>query len=106
VNVVNRGIDWNSKSNVYWRNDVNRLETCKIILHGNAEFEASNVTIEGHHVFEVPDGHKLKITSGNAGLSINLEALKEEVMETGSWYWNYQLNGSHIHLQQVEVSQS
>jgi hypothetical protein len=46
VNVVNRGIDWNSKSNVYWRNDVNRLETCKIILHGNAEFEASNVTIE------------------------------------------------------------
>lgn len=46
VKVVNRGIDWNSKSNVYWRNDVNRLETCKIILHGNAEFEASNVTIE------------------------------------------------------------
>jgi len=42
----------------------------------------------------------------NLGLSINLEALKEEVMETGSWYWNYQLNGSHIHLQQVEVSQS
>lgn len=25
---------------------MNRLETCKIILHGNAEFEASNVTIE------------------------------------------------------------
>lgn len=43
---MNRGIDWNSKSNVYWRNDVNRLETCKIILHGNAEFEASNVIIE------------------------------------------------------------
>ncbi|EFH54316.1 hypothetical protein ARALYDRAFT_486043 [Arabidopsis lyrata subsp. lyrata] len=106
VRVVNRGIDWNSKSNVYWRNDVNRLETCKIILHGNAEFEASNVAIEEHHVFEVPDGHKLKITPGNAGLSINLETLKEEVKETGSWYWNYQLNGSHIHLQQVEVSRN
>jgi len=23
--------------------------------------------LQGHHVFEVPDGHKLKITSGNAG---------------------------------------
>ncbi|CAH2064010.1 unnamed protein product [Thlaspi arvense] len=106
VKVVNRGIDWNSKSNVYWRNDVNRLETCKIILHGNAEFEASNVTIEGNHVFEVPDGHRLKITTRDLGLNIDLEAMKEEEMETGSWYWNYQLNGSHIHLEQVEVSQN
>ncbi|KFK34847.1 hypothetical protein AALP_AA5G200800 [Arabis alpina] len=106
VKVVNRGIDWNSKSNVYWRNDVNRLETCKIILHGDAEFEASNVTIQGNQVFEVPDGHRLKITRGNSGLCINLEAMKEEIMETGSWYWNYQLNGSHIHLEQVQVSQN
>ncbi|CAH8360429.1 unnamed protein product [Eruca vesicaria subsp. sativa] len=109
VKVVNRGIDWNSKSNVYWRNDVNRLETCKIILHGNAEFEASNVTIEGNHVFEVPDGHRLKITQGknpDLGLSINLEAIEEELMETGSWYWNYKLNGSHIHLEQVQVTNS
>ncbi|KAF3494442.1 hypothetical protein DY000_02056348 [Brassica cretica] len=102
VKVMNRGIDWNSKSNVYWRNDVNRLETCKIILHGNAEFEASNVTIEGNHVFEVPDGHRLKITQGRSpGLSINLEAIEAEVMETGSWYWNYKLNGSHIRLEQL-----
>ncbi|ESQ44484.1 hypothetical protein EUTSA_v10005783mg [Eutrema salsugineum] len=106
VKVVNQGIDWKSKSNVYWRNDVNRLETCKIILHGNAEFEASNVTIQGNQVFEVPDGHRLKITQGNSGLSINLEAIREEVMETGSWYWNYQLDGSHINLEQVEVPQS
>ncbi|CAN8254491.1 unnamed protein product [Cochlearia groenlandica] len=106
VKIVNRGIDWNSKSNVYWRNDVNRLETCRIILHGNAEFEASNVTIQGNHVFEVPDGHILKITQGHSDLSINMEAMKEDVMETGSWYWKYKLNGSHIHLQQVEVSQN
>ncbi|CAN7095147.1 unnamed protein product [Brassica rapa subsp. narinosa] len=109
VKVMNRGIDWNSKSNVYWRNDVNRLESCKIILHGNAEFEASNVTIEGNHVFEVPDGHRLKITRGrspDSGLSINLEAIEEEVMETGSWYWNYKLNGSHIQLEQVHVSRN
>uniref|UniRef100_A0A1J3EFQ4 UDP-sugar pyrophosphorylase n=1 Tax=Noccaea caerulescens TaxID=107243 RepID=A0A1J3EFQ4_NOCCA len=106
VKVVNQGIDWNSKSNVYWRNDVNRLEACKIILHGKGEFEASNVTIQGNQVFEVPDGHRLKITQGNSGLSINLEAMKEEVKETGSWYWNYQLNGSHINLEQVEVSQN
>lgn len=61
---------------------------------------------QGNHVFEVPDGHRMKITPGNPGLSINLEPLKEEVVETGSWYWNYQVNGSHIHLEQVEVSQN
>lgn len=46
VRVLNKGIDWSSEKNVYWKHDVQRFETFKVILHGNAEFEAENVTIE------------------------------------------------------------
>lgn len=43
VKVLNKGIDWDSKNNIYWKHDVQRVETLKIILQGNAEFEATNV---------------------------------------------------------------
>ncbi|XP_010554677.1 PREDICTED: UTP--glucose-1-phosphate uridylyltransferase 3, chloroplastic [Tarenaya hassleriana] len=104
VKVVNRGIDWNCEANVYWKHEVCRLETCKIVLHGNAEFEAVNVTIQGGHVFEVPDSHRLKITPGNSGLNIDLEPIKQELMETGTWYWKYQLKGTHVQIEQAEPS--
>lgn len=35
-----------SKGNVYWKHDVERLEALKIILHGNAEFEAVDVVLQ------------------------------------------------------------
>lgn len=44
--VLNKGIDWDSKNNIYWKHDVRRIETLKIILQGNAEFEATNVTFK------------------------------------------------------------
>lgn len=46
VKVRNKGLNWNSPKNVYWKNEVERFESLKIILHGNAEFEASDVTLE------------------------------------------------------------
>lgn len=46
VKVLNKGIDWNSGNNVYWKHDVQRLETFKVILYGNAEFEATDVVLE------------------------------------------------------------
>ncbi|XP_010536381.1 PREDICTED: UTP--glucose-1-phosphate uridylyltransferase 3, chloroplastic-like [Tarenaya hassleriana] len=101
VEILNRGIDWNCKTNVYWKHHVHRLETCKIVLHGNAEFEASNVTIQGDQVFEVPDGHRLKITPANSGgVDMKLEPIKEELMSSGTWGWKYKLQGTHIQLQQ------
>lgn len=80
-----------SSENVYWKHDVQRLETMKIILHGNAEFEAVDVVLQvqladnqqnnlcihieywlffmqGNHVFEVPDGYKMCIIPENSGL--------------------------------------
>lgn len=45
MKVVNDGIDWNSGDNQYWQHTVKRFEALKVILHGNAEFEATDAVI-------------------------------------------------------------
>ncbi|KAI8003694.1 hypothetical protein LOK49_LG08G00706 [Camellia lanceoleosa] len=55
VKVLNEGIDWTSRNNTYWKHDVQRFEALKVILHGNAEFEATDV------VFQTPEGSLLDI---------------------------------------------
>ncbi|KAH7537591.1 hypothetical protein FEM48_Zijuj03G0109200 [Ziziphus jujuba var. spinosa] len=102
VKVLNEGIDWNHGDNVYWKHDVQRLEACKIILHGNAEFEASNVTLQGNHTFEVPSGYKLKISPQNSGIAVELVPIEQNMMDSGSWYWKYKIKGLHIELELVE----
>ncbi|KAK8508246.1 hypothetical protein V6N13_055689 [Hibiscus sabdariffa] len=103
VKVLNDGIDWTFPDNVYWKHDVRRFEALKVILHGNAEFEANDVTIQGNHVFEVPHGYKLKITSGDPGLAVQLDPIPQNLMDTGSWFWKYNINGTHIFLELVEL---
>ncbi|KAF7132369.1 hypothetical protein RHSIM_Rhsim09G0179300 [Rhododendron simsii] len=103
VKVLNEGIDWTSGHNMYWKHDVQRFELLKVILHGNAEFEATDVILQGNHVFEVPNGYNLKITSGNSGLDVQLNPIEEKSMDTGSWFWNYKINGTHIQLELVEL---
>lgn len=46
VKVLNDGINWKSGDNIYWKHDVQRFEALKVLLHGNAEFEARDVIIE------------------------------------------------------------
>ncbi|KAG8644869.1 hypothetical protein MANES_10G010100v8 [Manihot esculenta] len=103
VKVLNKGIDWSCGENAYWKHSVQRFEALKVILHGNAEFEANNVILEGNHVFEVPDGYKMKIISGNSGLEVQLNPIEPNMMDTGSWFWNYKINGTHILLELVEL---
>jgi hypothetical protein len=93
---VNDGISWDSPGNVYWKHDVERSESLKIILHGNAEFEAKDVLLkvfikkqcevyfhpfyfsyylislfyQGNHIFEVPDGHRMCIIQDGSGLLV------------------------------------
>lgn len=103
VRVLNKGVDWESGDNIYWKHEVRRLEGLKVLLHGNAEFEATDVTFEGNHVFEVPDGYKLKITSGNPGLSVQLDPIEDEKKDSGSWFWSYKIEGTHVQLEMVEL---
>ncbi|WJX38488.1 UTP--glucose-1-phosphate uridylyltransferase 3, chloroplastic [Trifolium repens] len=102
VKVLNEGIDWRHGGNVYWKHDVQRSEVLQIILHGNAEFEATDVVLQGNHVFEVPDGYKLKIMPGSTGFAIQLDPIEQEMMESGSWHWDYKIEGSHIKLELAE----
>ncbi|XP_057847616.2 UTP--glucose-1-phosphate uridylyltransferase 3, chloroplastic isoform X2 [Cryptomeria japonica] len=103
VKISNKGVDWKSSENVYWQQKVHRLETVKIVLHGNAEFDACDVVLEGDHFFEVPDGHRLQITSGDSGLSSTMKPIIDEMSICGSWYWKYTLDNSHFNLEMVEL---
>ena len=79
---------------------VERHESCEIILQGRSEFEATNVTLKGSQRFEVPDGYKLTVTAGAAGsLKTNLQALTDEP----SWEWKYTMaDQGNIQLQMLE----
>lgn len=101
VKILNDGIDWNARENLYWKHDVQRFEAVKVILHGNAEFEAVDVILQGNHVFEVPDGYKMKITTGDSGLAVELKPIENKLMESGSWFWNYKIMGNHVQLELV-----
>ncbi|KZV39269.1 hypothetical protein F511_14570 [Dorcoceras hygrometricum] len=103
VKVLNDGIDWSSGENLYWKHKVRRFEALKVILHGNAEFEATDVVIQGNHVFDVPNGHRMQITSGKSGLEIQLKPIEEKLMESGTWFWNYKISGTHIQLELTET---
>ncbi|XP_020694032.1 UTP--glucose-1-phosphate uridylyltransferase 3, chloroplastic-like [Dendrobium catenatum] len=103
VKILNRGVDWLCAKNVYWSLDIKRIEMLKVQLHGNAEFEATNVVLEGNHVFDVPDGYRMHVVSSDAGFEVKLDPIKDEMMERGSWFWEYKMNGSHIQLQKIEL---
>ncbi|XP_011084881.1 UTP--glucose-1-phosphate uridylyltransferase 3, chloroplastic isoform X2 [Sesamum indicum] len=103
VKILNNGIDWSSRDNVYWKHDVQRFEALKVILHGNAEFEATDVVIQGNYVFNVPDGHKMQVTSGISGLDVQLKPIEEDLMDSGTWFWNYKIRGTHIELELIEL---
>ncbi|RLM98731.1 uncharacterized protein C2845_PM06G18930 [Panicum miliaceum] len=103
VKIVNEGINWSSPNNVYWKHDVERSESVKIILHGNAEFEAKDVVLKGNHVFEVPDGQRMCIVQDRAGFVVKLEPISQELMDSGTWHWKYTVDGAHVKLNMVEL---
>lgn len=103
VKISNKGVDWNCSENVYWKHKVHRLESVKIVLHGNAEFEAYDVVLEGNHIFEVPEGHRLRVTNENIGICSRMQPLMDKMASRGSWYWQYTVHNSHVHLEMVEL---
>lgn len=38
-----------------------------------------------------------------SGLDVQLNPIEENSMDTGSWFWNYKRNGTHIQLELVEL---
>ncbi len=60
VTVKNRGVVW-EKSSPFWKMDLYREETVKIILKGRSQFIARNVVLSGNQVIVVEDGQTVEM---------------------------------------------
>ncbi len=89
VRVRNRGIDL-EMPNVYWKNEIARLETCQIILRGLSEFHAENVTLSGDHFIEVEDGVRLIAREENGEVVFERQSISEP-----SWHWHYEADSQN-----------
>lgn len=88
VTVSNLGIDRDGQ-NTYWKNQIERHEALRIVLHGNAEFYAENVTIAGDQFIEVADGYRLVVKEDNGELHFDRQKINRR-----SWCWEYSFNDS------------
>jgi hypothetical protein len=83
VKVRNLGIN-KEAANCYWKNEIARKEVCHIVIHGNGEFYAENVTLDGNLEIEVADQTKVTAIREDGELKFVTTSLKEP-----SWNWNY-----------------
>ena len=86
VTIRNGGID-RLGTNIYWKNQIDRLESFSLDLHGNAEFIAEGVTFDGDYVIDVPDG--CRMTAVMKGEDVVFH--REEITKT-TWYWMYSVD--------------
>lgn len=97
VTVKNQGIDFQAP-NHYWKNRIQRKENFTIIIEGNGEFYAENVTIEGNHHVVVPSGYKVTALNKNGKL-----VFEKAKIEKPTWHWDYSFDeGNNVKLRLVE----
>jgi hypothetical protein len=83
VKVKNKGID-REVNNTYWKQDVKRHESLKIILHGDAELVAENVIFTDDLQIDVQDGQRLVVSQVGEDLKFDKQPLQR-----GTSYWTY-----------------
>lgn len=83
VRVINRGIN-KDNSKCFWKNEIERHEAVEIILHGNAEFFAEGVTLEGGMQLEVLSGHRMTVQ-----MHEDLVLYKVSKIASPTWHWSY-----------------
>lgn len=82
VTISNFGVE---RSNaVPWKKELQYKECLEIVLHGDAEFYAQNVTFEGPKRYEVPPGYRLKVSQNEEGIKESLQKISFP-----SWWWHY-----------------
>jgi hypothetical protein len=92
VQVVNQGID-TGVSHCYWKNEIQRKELCEIILHGNAEFIAENVRLDGNWLIEVESGWRVRVHQEEGRCFLT----REKILEP-SWQWVYRFEDEYIRV--------
>jgi hypothetical protein len=101
VTIRNQGIDWSHSSNAYWKHKVERKEACRVVLHGEAIFEAADVELRGDVTYEVPDGYKMVVSADNGveltqinGGDNNGDGSANGDTGSSSWQWKYSMPDS------------
>lgn len=93
VNVRNQGMKTGDVEAI-WERNVDREECLEIILHGNGEFFAQDVTFIGNVVYDVPDGHRLVVYQENGKIRSSLEKI-----DKSTWMWHYMFDvDNRIHI--------
>lgn len=88
VTIKNLGIDW-SLDYQYSKGIFERLESLSIVLHGNGEFYAEDVTFTGNHHIEVPNGNRVIATMQDGEVVYQHELITEP-----TWYWKYSFDSN------------
>ena len=83
VKVKNQGREAITGRNA-WQCQFSRKEALHITLHGNAEFFAENVRLEGDVHFDVPDGHRLVVYQQGKEIAWHFEKIAG-----AGWKWEY-----------------
>lgn len=88
INVVveNLGINPHAQ-NTYWKGEIDRLELCEIIIHGDGEFYAENITLRGNLRVEVNSGMRLIAFEEMGELKF-----KQELLNGFKKTWTYHLS--------------
>jgi hypothetical protein len=60
VQIENNGVDW-AESEPFWKMDLKRTESVRIILKGNSTFIAKDTYLKGNQTFIVEDGKTMEI---------------------------------------------
>lgn len=89
VIVENLGID-RMAPNQYWKDQIHRLESMRIRLHGNAEFFAEGVTFRGNYDIDVPDGHRMIAEILRDEVHFRLEKIAAP-----TWFWRYSFDADN-----------
>jgi hypothetical protein len=89
VIVRNLGIERETPHS-YWKNEIVRRESCAIILHGESEFYAEDVVLEGDLQIDVEDGFRIIAKMEEEKL-----VFLREKLEPIKSFWNYTLQEDH-----------
>jgi UTP---glucose-1-phosphate uridylyltransferase len=96
VSVKNKGLE-SSQREPAWKRKTTRSEALHITLHGNAEFFAENVSLEGEMQFDVPNGHRLVIYPQGNEIAWHYEKIQKS-----SWEWIYNFDeNERIYLDKI-----
>lgn len=86
VKVRNQGIDAKAP-NIFWKNEIFRKEACRILIQGDGEFYAEDVSLEGDLRIDVPAGTRVTAYDEKGELK-----WKSERIDRPSWSWKYHVD--------------